>query len=296
MKETAKAHLLMILLLCAWGFDYVPAKYGLSVLTPMQLVFFRYMVGAIVVAVIMLIKKIPFMIKKKDIPLFIICALFGQVAYFWCEYTALEMMQASLISIVLSLMPVVSIGIERVVFKRKTNGKIIAGSLVCVFGVILVMGGDFGILLTGRGYGYILCFAAVLLWNVYNHITASLEGYNAFAVTFVQMFTATLLLLPAVIISPPEFNAFTPMVIGGIIYIGIVDGGLGLLVLVYVLQKLGATTSALYSDFLPVTTAIFGWAFLHESINSIQLLGGIVVIAAGYIVIKEKGKSEELEK
>ena len=65
--------------------------------------------------------------------------------------------------------------------------------------------------------------------------------------------------------------------------------------MVYGLKKLGPTTSALYSDFLPVSTAVFGWIFLRESLSPLQMLGGVVVIAAGYIVIKEKGKLDSLK-
>ena len=58
----------------------------------------------------------------------------------------------------------------------------------------------------------------------------------------------------------------------------------------YGLQKLGPTTSALYSNFLPVTTTFFGAIFLKESITLLQVIGGIVVVASAFIVIKEKGK------
>ena len=63
----------------------------------------------------------------------------------------------------------------------------------------------------------------------------------------------------------------------------------------YGLKELGPTSSALYSDFLPVSTAVFGWIFLRESLSPLQMLGGAVVIAAGYIVIKEKGKIDSPE-
>ena len=36
---------------------------------------------------------------------------------------------------------------------------------------------------------------------------------------------------------------------------------------------------------------IFGWLILKQTISPLQMLGGVIVITAGYIVIKEKGKS-----
>jgi drug/metabolite transporter (DMT)-like permease len=39
---------------------------------------------------------------------------------------------------------------------------------------------------------------------------------------------------------------------------------------------------------------LFGWLILKETIQPAQMLGGAIVIAAGYLVIKEKGRLEEL--
>ena len=63
-------------------------------------------------------------LRKKDIPIFIICALFGQIAYYECEYNAMTLMPVALIMIVLFFTPTVSILIERIQYKRKANRKI----------------------------------------------------------------------------------------------------------------------------------------------------------------------------
>ena len=47
---------------------------------------------------------------------------------------------------------------------------------------------------------------------------------------------------------------------------------------------------------MPVTTAFFGVVILGETITWLQIAGGIVVIVAGYIVIKEKGMLDEKQK
>ena len=61
-----------------------------------------------------------------------------------------------------------------------------------------------------------------------------------------------------------------------------------LLIVIYGLKKLGPTISAIYSNFLPVTSTFFGWIFLSENISLFQIAGGIIVISAGYVVIREK--------
>ena len=83
-------------------------------------------------------------------------------------------------------------------------------------------------------------------------------------------------------------------IVGGILYLGTLSTGIGFIIQVRSLHILGPTVTAIFSNFLPVTTTLFGWLILKETILPVQVLGGAIVIAAGYIVIKEKGRAEEL--
>ena len=76
---------------------------------------------------------------------------------------------------------------------------------------------------------------------------------------------------------------------------GVLDAGFGFLIMVYALQKLGPTTSALYSDFMPVSSTFFGAVILGETITSMQIIGGIIVVVAAFFVIREKGRLDQLE-
>jgi drug/metabolite transporter (DMT)-like permease len=44
---------------------------------------------------------------------------------------------------------------------------------------------------------------------------------------------------------------------------------------------------------LPVTSTFFGWLCLGEMISPMQIVGGIVVVAAGSMVIWLKGKDRD---
>lgn len=296
MKDTTKAHILMIFLVISWGFDYVPAKWGLEILEPMSLLFLKYSFGA---ATLIIIK---FAIQRnlnkpqlRDIPVFILCAIFGELIYFYCEYTSMDYLPVSLITIILAFVPVVSVIAERIIYRRRANRKIIVGIAFCILGIMFVIGSDWHIIFEGRAIGYILAFGAVLSWNAYNFITASerLEKYDAGTLSLTQLLCTLCLCSPIAWHSMPPLAEFTPQIIAGIAWIGIVDSGIGFLIMVYGLQKLGPTTSALYSDFMPVSTAFFGAVLLHESITWLQIAGGIIVVAAGFVVIREKGKLDE---
>lgn len=294
-KERILTYILMSLLVTAWGFDYVIAKNALELLQPLTLLFLKYSVGLILVVCIKLKTDRASIVRKKDIPLFILCSLCGEIIYYFCEYTAMDYMPVSLITIILAFVPALSIIIERVLFKRIVTRIMVIGIALCIFGIVLVIGVDFNLLFQGRIIGYLLAFGAVFSWNAYNFLTASLhEKYSSITLTCTQLICTALLILPYAIHTMPPFEAFTPGIIGGLLYLGLVNAGLGFLVTVRSLHVIGPTSTALFSNFLPITSTFFGWILLNESISGLQIAGGILVIVSACVVIKEKGKTEEL--
>lgn len=288
-------YLLMTFVVFAWGLEYIFAKQALNIMEPLTLVFFKYFIGFWVALIIKLKMEGKSLVRKKDIPLFLFCAMFGEIGYFYMEYSAMEFLPVSLITIVLAFVPALSVLIDKAIFKRKITKKIVAGILLGILGIVLVIGVDYKILFQGRIIGYLFAFGAVVSWNLYNFLTASLhDRYETATLTFNQITCSILLTWPYALSHLPEQGMFTSGVVAGILYLGIVSTGLGFLISVRSLHVLGPTVTAIFSNFLPVTTTLFGWLFLKETISLGQMAGGVIVIAAGYIVIKEKGRLEEL--
>lgn len=289
------AYLLMIALMFAWGIEYIFAKQALDVMEPLTLVFFKYLIGFAVCMVIKLKTEGKSLMRRKDIPLFVFCAIAGEVGYFYLEYTAMEFLPVSLLTIILALVPALSFIVDKAVYKKKATGKIIAGILLSIAGVVLVIGTDYRVLFQGRLTGYLVAFGAVVSWNIYNFLTASLhDRYGTVTLTVNQLICTLLLTCPYAFAHMPDFNRVTLSTAGGILFLGLVGTGIGFLIYVRALHVLGPTVTAIVSNFLPVTATLFGWLILKEVISPLQMAGGAVVIAAGCLVIKEKGRLEEL--
>ena len=67
---------------------------------------------------------------------------------------------------------------------------------------------------------------------------------------------------------------------------------MGYLIFVRGISVLGPTVSAMFTNFLPVTSTFFGWVILGERLGAMQIAGGIIVIIASCIIIFEKGKMD----
>ncbi len=294
MNEKRTAFLLMCGLVCLWGMDYVFAKAALEILEPMNLLFLKYSVGLLLVLAVKLKVDRKTIVRLKDIPFFVLCAITGEILYFFCEYTAMDYIPVSLITIILAFVPAVSIIVEKILYRRRISGKMVLGVALCIVGVAVVIGADFRVLFQGRAVGYLLAFGAVLSWNAYNFITAAVhEHYSSVTMAFNQLCCTVIIVMPYAVHTMPPMETFTPQVVGGIIYLGLGSAGMGYMILVRGLNVLGPTISAMFSNFLPVTATIFGWLLLGETISLLQIAGGAIVIFSSCIVIKEKGKMEE---
>lgn len=288
------AHILMAFTVISWGFEYALAKDAMIAIEPITLVCFKYSVALVVIALIKFKLEGKSVMRRADIVLFILCAATGEVLYFYMEYEAMNFMPVSLITILLTFVPVVSIFVEWAAFKIRPSVPLMVGVLVSLCGLVMIVGVDVGTIMEGRLTGYLLCFGAVISWNIYNFITSHLGGrYQPFTLTFNQLTCTVLLSWPLALANMPDPAEITWIIVGEVLYLGVVSGGVCFVIYVSALYSLGPTTVSVYANFMPITATFFGWILLHELITGTQMIGGAIVIAAGYFVIREKGRLEE---
>lgn len=288
------AHILMIFTVTSWGFEYALAKDAMLAIEPITLVCFKYTVALLVIALVKFKMEGRAGMKRADIFLFMLCAATGEVLYFYMEYEAMNYMPVSLITILLTFVPVVSIFVEWIAFKIAPSIALMVGVGVSLCGLVMIVGVDIGTILEGRIIGYLLCIGAILSWNIYNFITSSLGGrYQPLTLTFNQLTCTVLLSWPLALANMPDPNDVTWVVMAEVVYLGVVSGGIGFVIYVSALYTLGPTTVSVYANFMPITATFFGWILLNEIITGVQMLGGLIVICAGYFVIREKGRLEE---
>ncbi len=284
-------YILMTVLVIAWGLDYVAAKICLDSLNVLILLFFRYLLAICVVYIIKTLVERKVRLRLRDVPLFVICAITGELGYFYMEYTAMDYLSLSLLTLILACVPIVSLLIEKIFFKRKITSLMLAGVFGSLIGVSMIIGADFSVLFDGKIFGYILAFGAVFSWNAYNFMTAKLhDHYSDATLSFYQITCTAILTAPYALTHMPPTSVFSAELALWMIFLGIFSAGLGFIIYVRALDVLGVTPTALFSNFLPISTTIFGWIFFGEMISPLQIIGGAVIISAACVVIWEKGR------
>ena len=297
-RQKLIGHAMMTFTVFMWGIEYIAAKFALTAFSAMTIIMLKYCIASFILGGYKFFTGQRGFIKRKDILTFLFVAVLGELLYFYCEYSAMDYLPVGLVTVVLALVPVASIITERIFFGRKPTVKMIIGIIACLGGIVLIIGVDLEQVLSGQFIGYLFCLMAVCCWNAYNFITEKIgEDYSDANLTFNQMVSALILCSPLGIAQFPGFAVFEDWrVLFGILFLGIMSAGIGFLFYVSSLKRLGPTIMSVYSNFMPVTTAFFGWVILKEYLSPMQLLGMAIVIAAGLLVILDKSRLDDADK
>ena len=94
--QKAKVHIAAFFSMMFWGFSYVWSKIVFEYYTPLTTIFFRLIISFITLFLLMLLFRQFEKIKKEDIWLFLVSAIFNPFLYFICESYGLVRVSASI--------------------------------------------------------------------------------------------------------------------------------------------------------------------------------------------------------
>ena len=290
-----KYHIMMVILVIVWGLELSIAKDALESVDAFVILNTKFFFGALLIAAVSLKSSGFQMPKAKDIPLIVLSALVGHVMFFYCEYAAMDTVPVANITIIYGLLPILSAVVEKLFFHRRFSARLAVFMVFLIFGLFLVIGSDFSSMRGGTIKGYLFCAVALFAWLAYLFLTESLaEKYGSVKTALYQSSVAWVLTIPGMVPHISEFHHMGPLIIAELLYLGLFSEGLCFLIEVAGLEKLGPTVTAVYSNFLPVSTALFGFLLLGQDLVLLQIIGGVVVIASGLFVIREKDRIDRL--
>lgn len=294
-KGKAKFHIMLTLVVILWGLEYAVAKDALDHVDTVVIMNMKYFFGIFVIAAFAAKTGNLQLPKRKDIPMLIAITILGHLVYFYCEYTALKLIPVANLTIILGFLPMGSVLVEKLVFGRLLSRKLLVFMLISVFGIFLTIGTDLASLGGGKALGYLVCVIALFAWIGFLFTTEAFAGkYGPVQISLYQAVLAWILTIPLTIPHVPEIVHLSPKIYLELIYLGVVSEGLCFLAEVACINRLGPTICAVYSNFLPVTSALFGVLLLGQDLVMLQYIGGALVILFGYFIIREKDRLSSL--
>ncbi|MBQ0079558.1 MAG: DMT family transporter [Eubacterium sp.] len=289
--KKAQAHFLMCFILFAWAIEYILAKPLLVYFTSANLMLFKYLIVLVIMGALKVILEPGFTFKFRDLLAYMAAAFFGVAFYYYCEWEAMEYIPVASVTVMLALMPAVSVTGEKLLYKRPITKLMIVGMIITVIGVIMVLGINPKELLDGNLRGYALAFGAVVGWTICNFCGSNTtQRYSNIDYGFYLVIIALVFVLCMNFNHMPQLSVITPRIAGQILLLGCLCGVVNFLILPSGLRELGPTVTGVFSFLVPFACAVLALIFVGESLGPVQIVGAVIVVASSCLIIYEKGR------
>lgn len=289
-KKELQGHVLALITVFIWGTTFISTKILLKTITPVEILFLRFMIGLIV---LLLIHPHRLKVTKRKHELYFAAAgLCGVTLYFLLENIALTYTFASNVGVVVSIAPFFTVFLaHRFLEGEKLRIQFFAGFAVAVTGILLIsMNGISNLKL--NPLGDMLAVAASVVWAAYSILTKKISGfgYNTIQTTRRIFFYGLLFMLPALFIfgfKPNIKQLLQPTNLFNILFLGFGASALCFVTWNSALKMLGAVKTSVYIYMVPVITVVTSVLILKEKITPIAVLG-IALTLVGLFISESK--------
>jgi drug/metabolite transporter (DMT)-like permease len=282
-KNLPLVYLCLILAMVFWGFSFVGTKICLELISPITLIFSRLIVS--VTFLFILTKSLGILqpIKKNDLKWFFLLSFFEPLLYFLGETFGLQLVSSTLGAVLIATIPLFVPWVAWIIFREKMYLLNLIGIIISIVGVIFCsIDKDFSfhVSLLGIALLFVAVFSAVGYSMVLRHIA---HEYSPITIVTWQNFFGLLAFFPLFIIfdfPSIQFSQLTSTVIYNILILGIFPSSLSYMFFAYSVREIGINRSSIFSNLIPVLTAVFAFFIMDESLPFLKIIGILIVIFA----------------
>lgn len=281
-------YLVSVFAIILWGISYIWTDILIKLDIPVfYFVFVRILLAGIILFLFNAASGRVTRIHRKDLPKFLLLALFEPFIYFLCEsYGLKETGSPTLSAMIIATIPLFSIVAGRLFFNERINIVNIAGIILSLSGICLVVMSKDQI---GENVviGIILLVIAVLSEVGHASVTKSLSrNYCSQVIVMYQFLIGSVYLLPLFItkgLGNFSMRYLSAEVLYPIFCLAFLCSSLAFSLWVSTIKSLGVAKSSIFSALIPVVAAIVAWILGHESLNGRQAIG-ILLSTVGVIL------------
>ena len=292
MFKQFKTYPALLLSMFLWGFSFVWFKEANTALKPMTIVFGRMIIATITLGLFLLLTNKMERIRKEDRLLLIGLAFCEPFLYFVGESNGLTLLSATAGSVLVALIPVFVALAAWIFLKEKLRLINYIGIVLSVIGIIIFVLNKEGELAYNTK-GLLFMLLAVLSAVGYGVILGKvIDRYSPLFIVFFQCFVSMILFLPVFLIAdikeliaaPPSISDFIP-----VIKLSIFASITAFVLYGIATKNLGVTRANVFTNFIPVVTAILSHFILKEALTTNNIIGMVVVII-GLLLTQIKSK------
>ena len=281
-KGTGTGHIAALVTIVIWGTTFISTKILLVGLSPIEILFFRFLLGLLVL-IIVYPKRLRLKNGKQEFT-FAAAGLCGICLYYLLENIALTYTMASNVGVIISVAPFFTAVLSHICMKteEKLKAQFFVGFFVAMVGICFISFN--GQELELNPIGDILAIVAALVWAVYSLLTRKISsyGHNTIQATR-RIFTyGIIFMFPFLFVCDFDLTVqkfVKPEYILDLIYLGIGASALCFVTWNYAVKVLGAVRTSVYIYMVPVITVVTSAVVLKEKITAMAAIGtGLTLI------------------
>ena len=281
-----KIYIALTFAMVFWGLSFIWYKQAYVNFRPATVILLRLFVSspALLIASLLLNRlKWP---ALKDMKYFLLMALFEPFLYFLGESYGMLYVSSTLASIIIATIPLITPFASYYFYREKLTTNNYLGILVSFIGVLLVVYID-GTTGEAPWFGILLMLMAVLSTLGYTVLIKRLsDKYNALSILWFQNLIGGIYFIPLFLFTEAgsvnwkelAMKDFLP-----VLYLAVFASSFAFIFFIRGIQKLGITKSVVFTNFIPIVTAVFAVIILHEQIPVLKI-AGIAVTVLGLIM------------
>lgn len=265
-----------------WSLSFVGYKFAYEHFEPMALIFFRMLISAIFLTLVIKLSRSAQKINRKDYSQFMLMAVFEPLLYFLGESYGMKLVTPTTGAVIVSTIPLLAPVAAWLIFREKISWIKVAGIAVSFTGVLLVLLGK-DLKLVASPTGVALMMVAVLSAVSYSLIIAKLAmKYKPLTIVQIQSILGALLFLPIFLATDLKetlqihlsWEAILPL-----LFLAVFPSSLSFIFFTTAVREIGITRSNVFTNFIPVFTAVFSFFIWGETFTGTKLLGIPIVLA-----------------
>ncbi len=280
----------MILSMTCWGFSWTSGKILSDYGDPLTISFLRFLVTFLSLVVILYFMKEKMSISRNGyVDLFVAAALISLYTFLFFKGLTLGKPGAGGV-LVTVLNPIITYAMSLVWARRKpTRNEFFGLTLGLIAGVVLLK------LITEAGEifkaGNIFFLLASFTWAILSRFTARATRYGSslsfsfwmYGISTVLMFLLSGWTASSETLSKSDFTFW-----GNLFFSATITTSLATTFYFVATSKVGASKASSFIFMVPFSAALGSWIFLGEVIQPHTMIGGILGIAAVYILNKKE--------
>ena len=248
----------------------------------------RFGLAVILLAVIMLIKRIDFKVTRREFKvLFSLGVLFAASSITY--YQSFHFMDAGIASTILFVYPVMVAVIMALFFKEKVTSMTVMAIVLSLVGIGLLYKGGAGVSLSV--IGIVLCILSSLAYAIYIIVVnQSSIQMSSFKVTFYAMLVCEITLILYSFTSPELYLHMlpSPRAWSFAVWLSVVPTILSLVFMTVAVHHVGATPTAILGALEPLTAVTIGVIIFGETLTPRLVVGIIFILFAVMLVVLGK--------